>query len=468
MRPSGGYASLDRVRSRTRWVKDHGPGADASGMTPGGGAVRRRAIRGVAILLTVATAMGAGAASAGASVAGLGEDGSGPAAPPLRVQRTVSFAASGTKVAGDPIDFSDVGPGEAWAAKAIDQVAAVNAWMRDFRQDDDGTYRFRPNALEPRRYFARAIVKAFAPDQAPDPATRFADLDASSPWLRWAAVAVDNGWMTATPDGRFAPDDPVTMVSVHRALIYALGLRSTAHDLNRIHTTAGQTFKVPANFGSLVLGMRLFFRYNAPSGSESMDVGPGDALTRAQVAYSLARASLTSPYAVDDMREQYDDIALPYLGQQKHRMVQWGIRYAGYPYIWGGEWGFRRPEPSALGGQPRTGFDCSGFSWWVLRANDGGAWDVAPPRPYAGWALPQRTSADMAGSTGHELGYGALEPGDLMFYDGDDDGVVDHVDTYIGNGFALDSSSTPGGVTIMWVGGGWYREHFVHGRRILD
>ena len=37
-----------------------------------------------------------------------------------------------------------------------------------------------------------------------------------------------------------------------------------------------------------------------------------------------------------------------------------------------------------------------GLAWWLLRANDGGAWDVHPPRPYAGWALPQRTSADMA------------------------------------------------------------------------
>ena len=54
-----------------------------------------------------------------------------------------------------------------------------------------------------------------------------------------------------------------------------------------------------------------------------------------------------------------------------------------------------------------------------------------------------------------------------MFYDGNDDGTVDHVDVYIGNGYALDSSNTPGGVTIMWVGDGWYREHFVHGRRIL-
>ena len=37
----------------------------------------------------------------------------------------------------------------------------------------------------------------------------------------------------------------------------------------------------------------------------------------------------------------------------------------------------------------------------------------------------------------------------------------------IGRGWALDSSSTPGGVTIMWVGSGWYRDHFKWGRRVL-
>ncbi len=69
--------------------------------------------------------------------------------------------------------------------------------------------------------------------------------------------------------------------------------------------------------------------------------------------------------------------------------------------------------------------------------------------------------------TVRRIAFRDLEPGDLMFYDGNEDGTVDHVDTYIGNGFALDSSSTPGGVTIMWVGDGWYRDHFVHGRRVV-
>jgi cell wall-associated NlpC family hydrolase len=148
-------------------------------------------------------------------------------------------------------------------------------------------------------------------------------------------------------------------------------------------------------------------------------------------------------------------------------IVRWGIRYAGYPYIWGGEWGLETKEPSALGGQPRSGFDCSGLTWWLLRADDGGYWNVNPPRPYLGWSLPQRTSADMASMAPKRLRYDDLHPGDPMFYDGDGDGTVDHVDTYIGRGWALDSSSTPGGVTIMWVGSGWYRDHFKWGRRVL-
>jgi cell wall-associated NlpC family hydrolase len=60
-----------------------------------------------------------------------------------------------------------------------------------------------------------------------------------------------------------------------------------------------------------------------------------------------------------------------------------------------------------------------------------------------------------------------LRPGDLMFYDGDGDGVVDHVDTYIGNGWSLDSGSSADGVSIVNVDEGWYRDHFVHGRRVI-
>jgi cell wall-associated NlpC family hydrolase len=70
-------------------------------------------------------------------------------------------------------------------------------------------------------------------------------------------------------------------------------------------------------------------------------------------------------------------------------------------------------------------------------------------------------------ASGGKVRFADLRPGDLMFYDGDGDGVVDHVDTYLGNGWSLDSGGSVGGVSIVKVDEGWYRDHFVHGRRVM-
>jgi len=360
------------------------------------------------------------------------------------------------------IVWSDVDPAYRWALPAIDDVAGVNMWMRDFAPNPDGTYPFQPATIETRKYFARAVVMALAPTQPVDPSITFADLDPIDPFYPFANVAVANGWMKRGPSGTFAPDKSVTTTTVHRVLVLALGLGPAARALNHLHTADGVTFQLPNNFGALLLGMRLGLRYNNPD--DSMDVGPTTPLSRAQVAYSLYRAVTQPAWDVPDLLAQYQDIQLPALTPDQQQIVQWGVRFVGYPYVWGGEWGLSTPEPSSLGGQAVPGFDCSGFTWWLLRANDA-SWTVSPPRPYAGWALPERSSADMA-RTG-KLTYDQLQPGDLMFYSGDGSGVIDHVDTFIGNGWALDSSSSPGGVTIMWVGSGWYRDHFVHGRRVL-
>jgi len=394
-----------------------------------------------------------------------GETGSGISAlpvvyPPSSAGRTLATAVP-------QIRFSDLTASDNWAKEGIRYVAGTNDWMRDFTANSDGSYPFRPQAVERRKYLARSIVLAFAPDEAPDPSIVFPDLDASSGWYRYAAIAVEHGWMARQPDGSFAPDDPVTMIMLHRALVLALGLKPAAAALNRIHTHSGVRFRVPMSFGTTLLGMRLDLRYNAPTGAEAMDVGPRDLMPRTQVAYSLWRATTQPSWSVGDLLNQYANVELPNLGPRMLGVVRWGVRYVGYPYVWGGEWGLSSPEPAALGGQPRSGFDCSGFAWWLLRADDSSIWKVAPPRPYAGWALAQRTSADMAAMTPKRIRFRDLRPGDLMFYDGDGNGTVDHVDTYIGNGYSLDSSSTPGGVTIMWVGDGWYRQHFRFGRQVL-
>ena len=310
---------------------------------------------------------------------------------------------------------------------------------------------FRPDTIETRKYLARSMVKAFAPDESVDPTITFVDLDTTQMFYRYANVAVKMGWMRRGAGGTFLPDAPVSMATLHRAIVLALGMRGIAHQLDTLHTSNGYTFDTPVNFGTTMLGMRLGLRYN--SSDESRDVNPRSLMPRTQVAYSLFMAKTSAVYNVGWIGDSYDGIVLPALGPLRRSTCSgasssWATRMCMRANGDGGG----RSEPSALGGQPVPGFDCSGLSWWVLRASDSGYWNVSPPRPYTGWALPERSSADMA-RTGN-LSYSQLIPGDLMFYDGDGNGVVDHVDVYIGNGFSLDSSSAPAATSCRWAAAG--------------
>ena len=385
----------------------------------------------------------------------LGEPGSGPpAAAPNLDQRALARGAS--------VKWSDVRAGF-WARGAIDYVGETFRWMRDYPALDNGSIPFKPNRPETRKLFARAVVKAFAPDADVDRSITFNDLANDSPYYDYANVAVQKGWMRPTNNGRsFSPGKAVTTRQVHRVLVLALGLKQAAAGLDAIHTRSGHRFKTPRNFGSLLIGMRLGLRYN--HSDESLDVGPDSALDRSEVAWSLYQAKTLSSWEISDM-ERYQTIELPNMGPDKLDVVQWGIRYVGYPYVWGGEWSKRSPAGYPFGAQPVGGFDCSGLTWWNMKES-GGGWDNHPPRPYRAWPLPQRTSADMA-TVGH-VRFGSLSVGDLMFYDGDGDRRVDHVDTFIGNGWSLDSGGSNAGVTITFTGkGSWYQDHFVHGRTII-
>jgi cell wall-associated NlpC family hydrolase len=97
--------------------------------------------------------------------------------------------------------------------------------------------------------------------------------------------------------------------------------------------------------------------------------------------------------------------------------------------------------------------------------DDAGGYGAAAVRGFPGWSLPERSSADMA-SAGVRIPYRDTRPGDLLFFDGTRDGVVDHVSIALGRGWALDASDSYGGVAIIRVGEGWYRERFTHARRI--
>jgi hypothetical protein len=385
---------------------------------------------------------------------------------PLRVLIAASLAVACAIVAPAPhaharvVTFSDV-PSGFWASAAIQYVAGDFDWMRDGARTNDGASRFRPMRLESRGLFARALVRAFAPHEPADDSLTFADLSPGEPFFAAADVAVTLGWMRA-PDGDFRPTDPVTTLETHEALVAAQGLGQLADAASAIHLQRGTTIEAPDGFGAMLIGMRMGLRYDHRD--DSLDVSPTSPLSRAEVAWSLYRAAtMTDRTALSLAR--YGHIELPNLGPRRLAVVRWGIRYVGYPYVWGGEWSGPTTPGYCCGPQAVGGFDCSGLAWWLLRAGDAG-WDNSPPRPYEGWDLGQRDSASMA-ATGGRVRWPDLRVGDLLFYDGDGDGRVDHVNTFIGNGWAIDSSGSLGGVTIVWVGSGWYADHFVHGRRVI-
>ena len=128
------------------------------------------------------------------------------AADPDPPARTSGGPGPGGRRHDDQVERSRASEG--WANSAISYVAGANHWMRDFAQNADGSYPFRPNLLETRKYFARAVVEAFAPNAPVDPTITFTDLPATDPFYRWVNVAVKMGWMSATAPGRSGPTPP--------------------------------------------------------------------------------------------------------------------------------------------------------------------------------------------------------------------------------------------------------------------
>jgi cell wall-associated NlpC family hydrolase len=107
------------------------------------------------------------------------------------------------------------------------------------------------------------------------------------------------------------------------------------------------------------------------------------------------------------------------------------MQYLGVPYVWGGS------SPS--------GFDCSGLVSYAF-AQLGVS---VPHSTYAIWAMGSAVSKD------------ALEPGDLVFFDG-----LGHMGIYIGGGQFVHAPHTGDVVKVSSLGESWYASAYVGARRL--
>ncbi len=126
----------------------------------------------------------------------------------------------------------------------------------------------------------------------------------------------------------------------------------------------------------------------------------------------------------------------PSLGHDRRTVVETAGGWIGTPYLYGGT--------------TRVGVDCSGFVLNVFHSIDR--------------AMP-RQSQDQA-SVGEGVDLSSAQPGDLVFFNTSGAGVS-HV------GIMLDypefiHASTSRGVTVSSLESGYYREHVMFARRVID
>jgi cell wall-associated NlpC family hydrolase len=115
------------------------------------------------------------------------------------------------------------------------------------------------------------------------------------------------------------------------------------------------------------------------------------------------------------------------------------ISFVGKPYFWGGT-------------NPNEGFDCSGLVQYVLMQS--------------GVKKLPRTSRDMYAAS-NPIDAENLAVGDLVFFDTNNSGQVNHVGFYVGEGRFIHAPSTGNTIRLDKLAQNYWQKTFIGARRVL-
>ena len=248
---------------------------------------------------------------------------------------------------------------------------------------------------------------------------------------------------------------PVSVTTFDRMLVEQLGLGDLAAQVQARTAAAG--LHPPGYFGTEVLARMLELRYEHPVGSQRLDLFPGQAITRAEAAWSLAAVVHLSSWALASAREELSAYELPSMSAAQRQALQIAVSRIGYPYVWGGT------TDTTADGLEHGGFDCSGFAWRVFKVS-GLPW---------GSAIRGRTAAEQAGEIPRSarLRISQLRPGDLLFFGSAHfdsratEADIIHEGIYLGDNWVIHSSGQ--GVYVLPLAGSWLGSSFAWGRRVI-
>ena len=118
------------------------------------------------------------------------------------------------------------------------------------------------------------------------------------------------------------------------------------------------------------------------------------------------------------------------------KIVETAKKYLGVPYVWGGS------SPS--------GFDCSGFVYYVMRS--------------CGYSVSRTSSAMYKNGTPVEKA--DLQPGDIVFFQNTYKAGISHVGIYVGDGKFIHSPSTGSYVSYADLYSDYYTSHYYGACRV--
>lgn len=119
-------------------------------------------------------------------------------------------------------------------------------------------------------------------------------------------------------------------------------------------------------------------------------------------------------------------------------IVNAGKQYLGVPYVWGGT------SPS--------GFDCSGFVYYVYKQ--------------CGYSITRTSTAQ--NSDGYYVSRSDLQPGDIVIFYNSAMTAIGHSGIYIGDGQFIHASSGSGKVVISSLSATYYNTHYYSARRVVS
>lgn len=108
--------------------------------------------------------------------------------------------------------------------------------------------------------------------------------------------------------------------------------------------------------------------------------------------------------------------------------------------------------PYAAGGASPSGFDCSGFVYYVLKQ--------------LGFS-PYRTPVDQY-KMGSSVAKSSLKTGDIVFFSGTGSAGISHVGIYVGSGQFIHAPNSRSTVSYSDLTSGYWAEHYYGARRVID